>query len=856
MASSARSTNRRTTPQAAPQTTRVTRSQSRDPIENPSTQLDTQDIRRGSRQSSFESNYSQVGQENPNAKGRRAKRAAAQEDLSVVPEDAVGEDADASGAARTTLSGNRQSNRNGAQRLTASPEAHSAFSGTTAMSHTAEEAAELDPNLVTESLTELHNAAQQILKIIVPQNATHEQQVKIIGDLKSPGTTLNKRLARQWLATEDLLTETFRCDNNLYVSSTVINRALFDGDSELIDGEARPDEIVLNGNLAIFAKDILTSERDRGKAFEKFIALDLEFPRLFMSSLQSQKAPSTAIHPGSSALRAETLKIALDVRTQLAIMVLKDQNGHSSFDPDHVIAQIFLVMPEGSVSDDADGATFEQYNYRGWPLQGLSDVDDSAPTQFQSVIAKRVEKIRSYILDFGDTIDFDGLEAAFPWSEFIMQAAEWARKRSQEIETRVDLLGGVDRIAEQVGKARERLESGTVDDNIVDRTDQHQVIPKAATQPAAGRPGAGAVVPPHASTANATSGQNFKKVTAQFSEMFSKRKSLGTAPAQEPAPSAKPANKVASSAPGLAADDDWRPPDNEFDDLVPAVTEPPRAAPSKAKEMAVRYHQSQGGQDKENMRQPQSSHAPRQKKLFIDQQAGAVRISFEDSSQPTQRVISSSSNSNRKRGHKDDEEEREDFSPTQDEGFQNDQRVMGIRRNKRLLPPTYRRANHTLPTVRKRQRSNVPVEAQQVEQDEDRAFVKANNSEEEADYEEEENASGEPGSVYQATTRLARQMVASIPKSARVRRTWSEEEESCLIDLVADYGCKYALIKQVDNESDGVLVGRTQVDLKDKCRIIRFNFHKAGQVPPKGFEQATLKTSQKDFLKDNGIPYE
>lgn len=97
---------------------------------------------------------------------------------------------------------------------------------------------------------------------------------------------------------------------------------------------------------------------------------------------------------------------------------------------------------------------------------------------------------------------------------------------------------------------------------------------------------------------------------------------------------------------------------------------------------------------------------------------------------------------------------------------------------------------------------------------------------------------------------------AGSEKKAQSRRRWGAEETKRLIDLVGEFGCAWARIKEEDEESsDPILIGRDQVALKDKARNIKMDYLKACTRLPAGFSNVSIKQSDMDKLTDLGIPY-
>ncbi|KAL2440962.1 hypothetical protein ABEF95_009887 [Exophiala dermatitidis] len=103
------------------------------------------------------------------------------------------------------------------------------------------------------------------------------------------------------------------------------------------------------------------------------------------------------------------------------------------------------------------------------------------------------------------------------------------------------------------------------------------------------------------------------------------------------------------------------------------------------------------------------------------------------------------------------------------------------------------------------------------------------------------------------TTRLAREVYN--PLDIQVRRPYTDAEVDRLMELVALYGPKWALILKRDRDHpDGPLLqNRTQVQLKDKARNIKLDFLKARRPLPPRFELVSIGSRQVAMLQQLGI---
>jgi len=346
-----------------------------------------------------------------------------------------------------------------------SPGGVSEMSGTTAISSLSQlDAEDLDPEEILEHIDELYSASKKFLGILVPDNGKDADTVK---GLRMPGS----RLSERFRAREEVLNmhlEVFRKSPQQYIRRPSILRALL-GEQGQPSVHIPAELIIYKANLVVFAKQMITSQREHKPMWDTLRQLDMSlFPILFLSGFEDKQSASSH----SSALLSETFALGLDIRTQLAITVL--QNKHASndgdWDPDEMLNEVFYNTQGGPQM------------YRGWEVNGLGADGTDLPRQFQNKIRQRIEEIRNHFteetqqLEEGDFVDFESLTADFDWDKFIHQVLNWARLRNREIETKIKEKGGIDDLVETLKDKimsptqpqRQSVDSGAVDSGAVE----------------------------------------------------------------------------------------------------------------------------------------------------------------------------------------------------------------------------------------------------------------------------------------------------------------------------------------------------------------------------------------------------
>jgi len=270
---------------------------------------------------------------------------------------------------------------------------------------------------------------------------------------------------------------------------------------------------------------------------------------------------------------------------------------------------------------------------------------------------------------------------------------------------------------------------------------------------------------------------------------------------------------------GLGADD-WQPP--QIDDDPMSMDDNTRAL---AAAIVQHGQQRERAQNKENIADianqqygltaqgslQRQALGPRQ---YIDPQPGAQRVEWSESGF-SQDVRSSSRGIKRNYAAVTVEDDVEP-DPSQDEGFQQDNRNQDIAGKRRSKPQAAARVPSQLQQPAKRARMTEG-------EDED------GNHDVDAAVDDYNNAGDPPDSTlgaYQSSKTRALAMTASQPKKVQVRKAWTDDETGTLLDLIEEHGTSWRLLKEIDDNGHSILRGRDQVALKDKARNMKLDFLK------------------------------
>lgn len=849
MADRPSASNRRNTPQPPPKshdaanvpqqssprrTTRATRSQSRDVSDSEAGRTGAKAGRRSTRQATGQG--PQGAKTEKNASGPKEKTIAQTNVAQVDPElSVVAEESD---VAYPNL---QQSANHGLELVDSAVQGTpGALSGTTARTSLAKQSYD-DSSVqdMLDTLPDLSAAADKVVQWLVPEEISEQSVATMRQDLLYPESRLSKNVKR--------LSNVLQSQKGIYgdkiedyISTQSVLAALVGSDENADSDEPwYPSPMLQKANLSTF---LVIITRSWGDAFnnEHFDFLENFFPAPFLSH-------STTI---------EDLSVAVEVRTQHLIMLLTRYSDVPNFDPDLILQQAFYVGDSAST-------------LKGWNAPGLKE--DDLKEDYQALIVRRLTDIRSHFSD-GRAV-YRPLKAAFPWNAFVTKMIAWSKTRLDDIDTLVKTHGGVHAIVEALSdEVQSRAASGALNlarDGTSPLVELNYPSPSAISNTASDRSSLNRLA-----AARTTSGRGAKvqfKTPGSMLIGAQHLRGLEARYAQHQTPSSQSMAPIAIMGPSQAQNggisnvaiasnddgfmsgalngDDWQPAQIEDEAMVITPDNNPQAFAMNCLQQAA---EREAAMNKENiavnhqygMHPPTSTHrqalGPRK---LIDRQPNAQRVEWEDP-EFSQDVTSNSTGTKRDHATAIEGDDME-INPSQDEGFQQDERSPDITAKRRSKP-----AGGPKKAAQQRAPRKVRNSQAQRQADNEDLATAVNNY----------NQAGSPPpstlDVYQASHDRALTVTASQPKKVQVRTAWTDEETQTLLELIEEHGTSWRLLKDIDLKTHHVLHRRDQVALKDKARNMKLDFLKAGHNLPENFQYVPLNKIQIQKLHDLGLEYD
>ncbi|KAF1842056.1 uncharacterized protein K460DRAFT_380017 [Cucurbitaria berberidis CBS 394.84] len=716
-----------------------------------------------------------------------------------------------------------------------SPGAASEMSGTTAISSFSMVEAEfLEPKYILKHLRKLCESADEFLEHLAPDNGTMHYDMHNIHEIQKPDSDFTEEY-RDFDLELDVHLKHFKDEERNYIHFRAVHRALFGVSQDVAAEQTGLDLILHLTNLLVFAKNMIHSDRNAKEMWDALRQLDNSFPSQFVHSLVLGISPTAA---GESALREETFDLALDLRTQLFILVLERSIDARTFNPDAVISEVFY---RSDSSQATDGSVI-----RGWNVPALGGDDSALPQEFENSVVQRLNEIRKFFVVDGESrkrgqvVNLEGLSKDFPWELTILRLLGWVRLRHRELYAAIDELGGPTAIVQNVKQAIEepqpvtrqvRAPSGARDTPRKKRASLGRERRRSSRK---FDPNA----PVDLRTIDALkarerdSGVHFELGSTQEGQ-------------QEQSIQEEVEEPLKESATVENQEDDYQPvfgEEDQIEEVEEQVEEPEASGPPTSSAAMLRAMKATSKPQKEN----------RPGALF-ERQATARRVEFGngfDESQPTPGPSNKAKGkqpaqvSPKKRPRQDD-----DDVDSEDDAFETEERGARVQ-ERRQKAPLAKKVRIDLSSSGGAPTSHQPPPRHDVNDDYAPKRLEQDESESEA---EAPSMAIDAPPKYSAQRRLALEntrlrameesRVALAQKAQRARTRWTEGEEEALIKYMAMYPSRYATILEVDKHAR-LLEGRTQVDLKDKARTMAYNMIRSGTGLRPGFQNIIKPTTK------------
>ncbi|PCH00054.1 Hypothetical protein PENO1_049830 [Penicillium occitanis (nom. inval.)] len=401
--------------------------------------------RRGTRSSSGEADDAIA--QNGNGKGKGKK---AQPDLAPVGEedsDEVESSAVSSNAAKQQLNNELEHDA-----IPDSSNVHD-MSGATLYpgDSDADGGGEIDAIAMVESLPNLQTASTRLLEFFSSSFSSPSRIAELARHLANPKSSQSRKL--------QYLSNTFSSQLDLFGSGVYISLDQVASIFPPIDHDSktwRVDGIIYKSNCAKLALEILTRITMTKDAEESLYELEGNFPMPFLSALANENLAKNA---GISALRRQTFDLALNVRTQFLKMRLFFDKGATDLDPNLLVQDVFY-----NANLDSQALASTTPILRGFPLPSFEDVDGNLPEQYTQDVNDRIREITACFKADGQ-VDFDALNAQFPWEEFIFNVAKWLRARTEELNRHLDQQPRVEDVLDKLENA---INQGVQEDVVHD----------------------------------------------------------------------------------------------------------------------------------------------------------------------------------------------------------------------------------------------------------------------------------------------------------------------------------------------------------------------------------------------------
>lgn len=629
----------------------------------------------------------------------------------------------------------------------------------------------------------LHQQALRIIETLLPRIdiLDTDAEDQHYSDLKDNQSSLYKTWARH----EALfvpIKQSFTTQH--FIRADIVLRAILGDKFSYSNSFWSPGDILYHANLASLADQVVKLFSESSIASHNsglyLQELYVSFPSRFIKTLVGTRDAAYVI--GESRLLDEVHVVAVELRTQWALsqMLSVDGNRDRAL---AILARVFMGVDEDD-GTPADLATFDDLSaFR------LDDFEDPQSNFAKKALQRFKFLVRVLLEDDEKNVDAVIKELVtrdFPTSSFCEDIMKWVRLRHVELVTAIGRRRGVDIIcaALQDKMARQAM---------LEKQPNTNAPPSAATLSSGVRP----LAPP---SSRLSAMQTLKRMSATSAAVNVNDVDQGT---------------VFSEQMPFPIDD--------HDDAEISYQQSAEEAQQASQESARRQ-------------EPRSKNAA-QKKSLIDRQENARRIAWNDGDAESQaehmskRAPPSSRLGKRRRESSDDESEQMDYEPTQDDGFQNDNRAHAVP-TRRLAPAARAQETNAKRTTLAAQRQSVENSRQIVQRRSASDYEDdQQENDDDDDGDDDDHAprmTNEDRAFYTQQTVRDREIRvrASGPKGQESRVAWSFEEDQALIEAVGRVGGQWAIIFNEDRRKTPpvFMMRKKNLALRDRAQQLKMNF--------------------------------
>ena len=707
------------------------------------------------------------------------------------------------------------------QTLFRSPGAASQMSGTTAHSSLSLiEADILEPKFIVRHMGKLCEAADEFLDHVAPDNGTIEVDLHNIREMQKPDSDFVEEY-RDFEITLHVHLKHFKGEERSYIHNRAVHQALFGPNGDAVAAQTGLDLILYTTNVLVFAKQMIYSDRSTREVWDALRQMDNSFPSQFMHSLISGAQPTSA---GESALVTDTFDLALELRTQLAILVLQRAAQESQFDPEEVLNEVFMLQDAGvSV-------------LRGWNASALGGEDSALPQDFQDRVTKQLDAVRAFFapnaksLENGQLIDLEGLSSNFPWEAAVLRLLDWARHRHIELRKTIEQVGDAKKILKRVTTAMENLQSSIENTNAAPAL--RQSPRKKRTSFGRDRRRSSRRFDPNAPV-DARAIEALKARENETGVIF-EIEAVRSAQEVEPTQPATEEGLIAQPVPD-DQQDDWQPIlGDDLEQPEATLVGDPTLVEEAEQDVSKTIPPGPPSSTADMVKMLKApSRAEKENRSFFDRQPTAVSVAFGegfDDSQPTPGPSNKTKGKaraeaapSRKRGRDDNDDDDEDDAFGKDVRTASDQQVNERRRQAPVAKKVRLNSSLEAPPSHQPLRSTAS-QMEEPEQDESTSEKEAPEMSEDAPNgvmeAPSETRNTPPISSHQEVRQLAAEnsLYQRRRQERQPRRQWSAAAEEALVGYMERFPQGYADILKADLAESKILQEWSQVNLKDKVR--------------------------------------
>ncbi|KAJ5769098.1 hypothetical protein N7520_003657 [Penicillium odoratum] len=286
-----------------------------------------------------------------------------------------------------------------------------------------EDEASDDPIIMLDELPDLQQAASGLMNLLVSNQQDPIAIVNAAKRIRVAGPS-NKDYRRLKSHCKKLVERMKKYGNAAFVDVPRIRDIIPTISARVDEKPWSPSPILHSANCARLAYEVLLSTAESEPARQVVKSLNSQFPAPFLDQFVKGRDSNLV---GFSAVEKAAWELALEIRTQYFLMEYERCQSEKGFDPSLLLRTVFYDESK------YEGGDLDSRWLRGFSVTPFHDENGCLPDRFHDAALDHIGELELELTDDDGALNVKGLRAAFSWQRFTVRTARFLHSRDKEI---------------------------------------------------------------------------------------------------------------------------------------------------------------------------------------------------------------------------------------------------------------------------------------------------------------------------------------------------------------------------------------------------------------------------------------